>query len=329
MQTAKKNPGPYQLGLILLLGFLWGIPFALTKISLTTIPPLTAVAGRVAIAAVALWLIVLVLRHPIPRQWTFARDVMAQSLIACVIPYAFIAFGQRHVDSALAAILNSTTPLFVCILSVTWARREPVTTARLAGVIIGLGGVLMIVGIGTLTGLGQQGAGQVAVLVATISSAFSALYGRRFSHVAPEITAAAVLTSAALILLPLCSIVEAPWHAHPSVLSIAALSANAIVATALGFVVYFRLINTVGSIGTASAGYLKPAVGVLLGCILLGESMIWVTLAGLFVIVLGVAVTNVAIPFAPMYEALRRGGMRLLAKRPSVPNCQAQKITQP
>lgn len=296
----QKSPASFELGLIFVLGLLWGIPFALTKISLTTIPPITLAAGRVAIAAAVLWFLALSLGRAVPRQWAFARETGIQSIVACVIPYASIAVGQQYVDSGLAAILNSTTPLFVCALSVIWIRQERVTTIRLAGVFIGLGGVLLIVGVGALTGLGHNSFGQAAVLLATVSSSISALYGRRFASVAPEVTAAAVLTFAALVLLPLSAVMEAPWQIRPSPLSIAALSINAIVATAFGFVVYFRLIRTVGSVGTASAGYLKPAVGTLLGCLLFGENLTWMTLTGLFVIILGVAITNVTIPFASL-----------------------------
>ena len=109
---------------------------------------------------------------------------------------------------------------------------------------------------------------------------------------APEIAAAGTLTAAAVVLVPLCFIVEAPLNSAPSAASLAALLVNAVVATALGFVVYFRLIRTIGSMGTASVGYLKPAVGVLIGCVLMGESLTWTTGAGLIAILIGVAAIN-------------------------------------
>jgi drug/metabolite transporter (DMT)-like permease len=159
-------------------------------------------------------------------------------------------------------------------------------------VTLGLGGVVMIAGATALVGLGREMAGQSAIILATLSSAASAIHGRRFAAVAPEIAAAGTLTSAAVVLVPLSFFVETPLNSAPSAASLAALLANAVVATALGFVVYFHLIRTIGSMGTASVGYLKPAVGVLIGCALMGESLTWTAAGGLIAILIGVAAIN-------------------------------------
>jgi len=120
-----------------------------------------------------------------------------------------------------------------------------------------------------------------------------------------------MLTCAAIVLVPMALLVEAPWRAAPSAASLAALSANAVVATALGFVIYFRLIRTIGSMGTASAGYLKPAVGVLIGCALLGEPLTWPLGIGLLAILLGVAAINGSASAPLLLDAIRRGRDRL------------------
>jgi drug/metabolite transporter (DMT)-like permease len=273
---------------LILLGILWGVPYALTKIALETIPPVTLVAARVSLAAMALWIIVVISGHKFPERLDFVWRLFVQGAVACVIPYTLITFGQQSVESALAAILNSTTPLFVVLISLIWTRHEPMTFGRLFGVTIGLGGVVMIAGAGALGGLGRETAGQVAIVLATFSSAVSAIHGRRFATVAPEIAAAGMLTWAAVMLVPLCLLVEAPLNSAPSAASIAALLVNAVVATAFGFVIYFRLIRTIGSIGTSSASYLKPGVGVLIGCALMGESLTWTLAAGLVAILFGV-----------------------------------------
>jgi drug/metabolite transporter (DMT)-like permease len=287
-----KTAGPLEIGLLLLLGLLWGMPYALTKIALTTISPVTLVAARVLLAATVLWVIVLLMGCKMPARRDFVTRLFIQGCVACVIPYTLIAFGQQSVDSALASILNSTAPLFVCLISLVWTRHEPLTVARLFGVTLGLGGVVMIAGATALVGLGREIAGQSAIILATLSSAASAIHGRRFAAVAPEIAAAGTLTSAAVVLVPLSFFVETPLNSAPSAASLAALLANAVVATALGFVVYFRLIRTIGSMGTASVGYLKPSVGVLIGCALMGESLTWTAAGGLIAILIGVAAIN-------------------------------------
>src|SRR5262249_60087758 len=103
---------------------------------------------------------------------------------------------QQSVESALTAILNSTAPLFVCLISLLWTRHEPLTVGRLSGVVIGLGGVVLIAGASALAGLGRGTVGQAAIILATLSSAVSAIYGRRVAPVAPEVTSAATVTAA-------------------------------------------------------------------------------------------------------------------------------------
>jgi drug/metabolite transporter (DMT)-like permease len=305
--TGSKTGNLPEFALLVLLGILWGIPYALTRISLTTIPPLTLVAARVSIAAAMLWIIVVILGYKIPERKEFIARLFVQGCIACVLPYTLVAIGQQSVESALAAILNSTTPLFVCLISVTLTRHEPMTLGRLFGVTVGLGGVIVIAGASALVGLGRATAGQSAIMLATISSAISVIHGRRFATVAPEVAAAGTLTCAAIVLVPLCFVVEAPLHCVPSAASVTALLINAVVATAFGFVVYFRLIRTIGSMGTASVGYLKPAVGVLIGCALMGESLTWTAATGLAAILLGVAAIHQMDSFRPSWLTFKIG----------------------
>lgn len=283
---------PREIGLLLLLGILWGIPFALTKVSLESIPPVTLTAARVSLAALALWTMAFSLKRKIPRRPDVVLRLLVQSGVGCVIPYTFIALGQRSVDSGLTAILNSTTPLFVYLISVMWTHHERTTFGRLWGAIIGLCGVVLVVGTNALLDLRGQVVGEAAILLATLSSAISVIHGRRFADIAPEVVAAGTLTWAAVVLVPLSLLVEQPWHVLPSPRSLAALFANAVFATAFGFVLYFRLIRTIGSMSTASTSYLKPAISVLIGCTLLGEPFTWTLAIGLVAVLLGVAAIN-------------------------------------
>ena len=292
MTKSSNATAPTELLWLGVLGLLWGMPYALTKISLTTIPPITLVAGRVSLAAVALWLFVLFRRSAMPHWRSFVSVIFLQGMIACVIPYTLIAYGQKSVDSGLAAILNSATPVFVCLVSVVWTRHERLTPMRWLGVGIGLGGVVMITGVSALLGFGKTLPGQFAIIAATFSSALSAIYGRRFMDIAPEITAAGTLTAAALALLPLCFTLETPLNTAPSATSLAALAVNGLAATALGFTLYFRLIRTLGSMGVASVGYLKPAFGILIAITFMGEVLTWPMAVGLMAILAGVAILN-------------------------------------
>jgi drug/metabolite transporter (DMT)-like permease len=298
MSEQRHSIPAREIALLLLLGALWGVPFALTKLSLETIPPVTLTAARVLLAATVLWTFVIVLKREVPLQPEFLFRLFIQASVGCIIPYTFIAFGQRTVDSGLTAILNSTTPLFVYLISVLWTHHERTTFGRLSGAVVGLGGVVLVVGTSALLGLRGQSVGQAAILLATFSSAFSVIHGRRFTEVAPEVVAAGTLTCAALVLIPASLLVDEPWRIIPSVRSLAALVANAAFATALGFVLYFRLIRTVGSMSTASTSYLKPAVSVIIGCALLSEPFTWTLAIGLIAVLFGVGAINdvIAVP---------------------------------
>jgi drug/metabolite transporter (DMT)-like permease len=289
MGESGRTASPVDYGLLVLLGILLGIPYALTKISQTTIPPLTGVAARVSLAAIVLWVVVFMSRTKLSMPGNCVRRFFIQGFISCVIPYTLIAYGQMTVNSSLAAILNSTTPLFVCVVGLLWTRHEPLTLGRLVGVLGGLSGVVLIAGENSLIGLGHGSFGQAAIVLASVSSAAAAIQGRRLSDMSPELAAAGTLTCGAIILVPLCFVVEAPFHSTPSAGSIAALLFNAFVATALRSVIYFRLLRTIGSMGTTSVSYLKPAVGVLIGSTLMGEELTWPVVTGLLAILLGVA----------------------------------------
>jgi drug/metabolite transporter (DMT)-like permease len=304
MSEQRHSIPAREVALLLLLGALWGVPFALTKLSLETIPPVTLTAARVLLAATVLWTFVIVLKREVPLRPEFLFRLFIQASVGCIIPYTFIAFGQRTVDSGLTAILNSATPLFVYLISVLWTHHERTTFSRLSGAVVGLSGVVLVVGTSALLGLRGQSVGQAAILLATFSSAFSVIHGRRFTEVAPEVVAAGTLTCAALVLIPASLLVDEPWRIIPSVRSLAALVANAAFATALGFVLYFRLIRTVGSMSTASTSYLKPAVSVIIGCALLSEPFTWTLAIGLIAVLFGVGAINDVISVPSLSSAI-------------------------
>jgi drug/metabolite transporter (DMT)-like permease len=289
---AKSAPPLSEIVLLVLLGLLWGSPYALTKIALVTIPPMTLAAGRVILAAAFLWIVVWMTGAKIPWRAQLIPRLFIQGILACVVPYTLITFGQQSVDSALAAILNSTTPLFAFLITLAGVRHEEIRAGSLFGVVVGLGGIVMIAGVDAFTGIGKSALGQAAILLATASSAFSVIYARRLADTPPSVVAAGMLTAAAIVLVPLCFVTEHPSSAAPSWAALAALAVNGIAATALGFLIYFRIVRTIGSVGTASVGYLKPVVGVLVGCLVMGEHLTWTVATGLVTTCIGVAAIN-------------------------------------
>lgn len=281
-----------ELLLLALLSLLWGASYGLIKIAVATITPVTLVGVRVLIAASLLWLVVLYRRRNVPTDTATWRRFCVQAVIGYMAPFTMITWGQQFVDSGLAGILNSTTPIFVFLITLIWIRHEGVSLERAFGVLVGLGGVTFLIGFDALKGLGSHVLGQLAITGATISYGLAMIYGRRFASIAPEVTAAATLTIAATVMLPASVVFEDPTALTPSRASVLALVALASLSTAAAFVLYFRLVNTLGALGTSSVAYARAAVSVVIGVVLLGEALTWQLMTGLIAILIGVAAIN-------------------------------------
>jgi drug/metabolite transporter (DMT)-like permease len=153
-------------------------------------------------------------------------------------PFGLIAWGQVHIDSGLAAILDATTPLFAVVLAPLLTVEERITLGRLAGVLLGLCGVAVLIGPEALRGLGLAGLGQIAVLAAALSYAFAGIFGRRFKDLPPAVAAAGMLTATTVMILPLALAVERPWTASPSGETWGALLGLALLSIAVAYQIY-------------------------------------------------------------------------------------------
>lgn len=293
----KQHPAPaasirFELCLLAILALLWGGSYGLIKLALETITPVTLVAVRTALAAGLLWLVVAWRGRAVPREPRIWAQLLVQGSINYMLPFTMITWGQQFVDSSLAGILNSTSPVFVFLFTVLWTRHEALDGTKFAGAAIGLSGVVLIVGYEALSGIGAATAGQVAIVLATACYGMAAIYGRRFAGISPVVVAAATLTLAALCLIPASFIVEQPLALDPSRRSILALVALSALSTAVAFVIYFRLMNTLGSLGAASVAYLRAAIAALIGVMLLGEPFTASLVIGLAAVIVGVAAIN-------------------------------------
>jgi drug/metabolite transporter (DMT)-like permease len=154
-------------------------------------------------------------------------------------------------------------------------------------------GICLIVGVQALGGLGEQLAAQIVLLLAAICYAGAAIFGRAFKDLDPMVPAAGSLLCGAAILIPLSLVVDRPWTLAPSMNSLLALLALAVFSTALAFVIYFRLIQTLGSIGATAQAYLRVPIGVAVGVVFLGEQLSPTAWIGLACVVIGVAAMTV------------------------------------
>ena len=197
-------------------------------------------------------------------------------LLNNAIPFCLIVWGQTHIASGLAAILNATTPMFTVVVAHVLTDDERMTRNRLAGLLIGLAGVVVIIGPGALQSLGSDVLAQVAVLAAAVSYAFAGVFGRRFRRlgVAPMAASTGQVIASTAILLPLALLVDRPWTLPmPSAETWAAIFGTAALSTALGYILYFRILETAGATNLLLVTFLIPVSAILLGALVLGERL--------------------------------------------------------
>jgi drug/metabolite transporter (DMT)-like permease/uncharacterized protein YjiS (DUF1127 family) len=286
--TRPAHNRAFELALLCGLSLLWGSSYAFIRLGVATIPPLTFIAARTAIAGGLLLAILHARGLRLPREGRYWRRFFIQALLNSVVPFTLIAWAERSLDSGLAAILNSTTPIFTFLIGGLFLRQEKPALLRLFGVVAGLGGVGLIIGMRALGGLGHEAIASLAIVAATICYSGAALLGRQFRGLDPTMPAAGSLISGALVLIPLSLSFDRPWNLSPSGSSLAALMALAVFSTALALVIYFRLIATLGSLATTAQAYLRVPVGVAVGLIFLGERLAPTAAVGLVLVVVGV-----------------------------------------
>jgi drug/metabolite transporter (DMT)-like permease len=281
-----------EWGLLIALSALWGGSFLFNGILVRELPPLTIVAGRVTLAAVVLWAIVRLSGHAVPRSREVWLAFLGMGVLNNVIPFSLIVWGQTHIASGLASILNATTPLFAVIVAHGMTEDEKMTGGRLVGVLVGFAGVALMIGPSVLSDLGTNVLAQLAVLGAAVSYAFAGIWGRRFRRMGlpPLLPAAGQVTASALIMLPVALVVDRPWTlAMPSQEAWLALFGLAVLATALAYVIFFRILATAGATNLMLVTFLIPVSAILLGALVLGEVLAPKHFAGMALIAVGLA----------------------------------------
>jgi drug/metabolite transporter (DMT)-like permease len=293
-QSGMRNPNmAVELALLLLLASLWGASYSFIKLGVATIPPITLIAARTLIAGALLLAIMHWRGRRLPKDAATWRRFLFQASLNSVIPWTLIAWGERSLDAGLATILNSTSPIFTFFLTLAIARHETPSTRKLFGVVAGMAGICLVVGVQALTGLGAQLTAEIATVTATICYAAGAIFSRGFGGLDPMAPAAGSLLCGAAILVPASLVMDQPWTLAPSISSMLALLGLAVFSTALAFVIYFRLIMTLGSVGTTAQAYLRVPIGVALGVIFLGETLTSTAWIGLGCVVIGVAAMTI------------------------------------
>jgi drug/metabolite transporter (DMT)-like permease len=290
MIRTQMDKGDWTI--LVTLAVIWGGAFLFIGVAVRHVPPLTYVWLRLTIAAIAMWLFLKVRRQPLGLPRRVWGSILLLALLNNALPFTLFGWGQTHIASGLAAILNATTPIWGVIVAHFLTRDERMTPRKIAGVLLGVGGVVTMIGPTLLANIGTDAVAQLACITASFSYALAAVWARRFKRLglSPMSVTTGQLTAGAAIMLPMALIVDQPWtRAFPPLSAWGAIVALALMCTAFGYVLYFKLIDSAGATNALLVTLLVPPVAILLGSVFLGEVLAPQDFAGLALIALGLA----------------------------------------
>ena len=303
MRTATATPeaagNAREYVLLVVLAILWGASYAFIRLGVATIPPVTLIAARTLIGGALLFAMLAVRGCAVAVDAATWRRFMFQAVLNSVVPFTLIAWAEQTVEAGLTTILCSTSPVFTFLITFAITRHEPVTFTKLFGVVAGIGGICLIVGVEALSGIGKALIADLALIAATLCFAGAAIFGRGFGSLDPMVPAAGSMLCGSMVLVPISLVAERPWTIVPSTTSVMALIALSVLSTAFAFVLYFRLVRTLGSVGVTAQAYLRVPVGVAIGIAFLGENLGPSALIGLAGVIAGVAAMIVPVRAQP------------------------------
>lgn len=277
----------------ILLGTVWGSSFLWIKIAVQEVGPILLVAMRLLFGILALSLVVAYKRPAFPGERRMWINLTMLGIINNAIPYTLISWGEKYIDSAVAAILNSTAPLFTMIVAHLFLSDDRMTNRRVVALLMGFVGVFVLFSRDLSGGPSGTLLGQAAVLLAAISYAFASVFARRTTQgLSPFVQALVPLLGADLLLWTLAPIVEAPLALPQLPLTWVAIIWLGVMGVALAFILYFYLLHSVGPTRTVLVTYIFPLVGVVLGVIFLNEKLDWQLLVGAVLVIASVVLVN-------------------------------------
>ena len=277
---------------LIALAVIWGSAFFCIHVAVHAVPPLTYVWLRVTIAAAALWAYLAWRREPAGLPRSVWGSMLLLALLNNVIPFILFGWGQTHIASGLASILNATTPIWGVIVAHVFTSDERMTPRKVAGVLLGFGGVALMIGPDLLGSIGNNVLAQLACVAAALLYALAGVWARRFKRqgVSPLSVTTGQLTAGALVMLPVALLFDRPWEqAFPPFSALGAIIVLAVVCSAFAYILYFRLIDSAGATNALLVTLLVPPVAILLGALMLGEIIEARDFAGLGLIALGLA----------------------------------------
>ncbi len=289
----RQTISPLAWALLILLGLIWGGSFFFARIAVQHVPPFTLVFLRLSLAAVALHLYLRGRYGLYDALRTHWKPFLLLGLLNNALPHSLLFLGQIHLSAGLAAILNATTPIWTVIIANQTTADEKLTPAKLAGCLVGLAGTAVLIGPAAFSRSDIPLWALLFPIGAAISYGMAAVFGRRFRGLASPVTATGQLTASSFIILPVSLMVDHPWALPtPPALTIFAVLALALLCTAFGYILFFRIIALAGATNVSLVTLLVPPSAILLGALFLHERLAANAIAGMVIIALGLLILD-------------------------------------
>jgi drug/metabolite transporter (DMT)-like permease len=277
---------------LLLLAALWGGSFLFMRISAPVLGAVLLVEYRVGFAALFLALVALFLksRLNVRANW---KHYLILGLFNSAVPFLLVAFAARTLSASMLSVLNATAPMWGALIGAAWSR-ERIGLRTVLGLVLGTGGVALLVGLDPVTTRSGAGIALAATLLAAFSYSMASLYARTAKSVEPLANAHGSMWAATLLVLPLVPFFPAPQE--PSLGIMGAALTLGVVCSGIAYILYFKLIEEVGTTSALTVTFLNPLFGILWGALFLGEAVGWHTVAGSAIVLAGTALVTGFVP---------------------------------
>ena len=275
-------------------GLIWGASFLFIELALTFLTPIGVAFGRTFFGALAMVIAMVIFKSKLPTSFEAWKRLTIAGILMSSVPFVLFAYAQTQVTSALAAIINAVTPITTVIVILIAFRTEKLKPHVIAGIVIGLFGVLVV--LGAWQGFGENDPLAIlAMLIAVILYGIGTPYVRKYVtplNLATEVSVFGQISTAALTLLPIYLISGPLITATPEIQSVAAIVILGALGSGVAYLLYYKILDVVGSAIASSVTYITPIIAVILGVSLLGEQLHWYEPVGGLIVILGAAISQ-------------------------------------
>ena len=283
-----RNPTRTDYIVLFTLGALWGSSFGAIKIAIQEVSPLTVMSIRILLAGIALLVLTIIRKSYLPSRIENWHSIFWMAILGTLIPFFLVPWGQKQIDSSLAAILMAVNPLFALLLGHFFTKNEKFSLRKLASILVGFSGIILVFGENAFSSTNGNILAQLAVITAGIGYTISGVIATRIKGVSADSISAAIFVCASVIVLPIWFYFEKPWNLNFGKESLIALTHLGFVSTGMAFLMRYYIILRAGAVFLSYVAFIIPMFGILFGILFLDESLSMNTLGAVFLILIGV-----------------------------------------